>query len=530
MYWLSARTRNDLFLLYCFADTGCASAELCAFVAERSARIADLRVRARAVPGDLGYPSWVPCEFALDQFVEHVLPEPNWSHLQAALGEVLSTGVNAAVRPWRLHIFRGIVDAPSPERPSSGSAGDEGSAGFPPVRGDTGPTPEQDDLGLRSGLADSGPVLVAVLQMSHALADGRRAAEIARALFAAAGPADDVGPTGAAARADRLAGAHTLATMVTRARSAGAEVVGFGPAAALRDSVIDILRVPIGAVTSAPMAAALALPMMPIRLARTAFRGYQAYRAQQELARLTTSGALPPPGPDFPPSLVNQAATEADSAHAVHMTVCDAAALRAPGRTVTVVVLTAVSLALARYLAGRGGAVERLGAQVPMALSDTAMSNTRNNYRSLSVDLCIDEPDLRLRADNIAAAMADRRVRARHPLLTAQDRVTAVVPAPLLRRDIARYPLTMVPDSIAGHTVVSSVHRGPADLTFGGGRVRFTGGFPAIGSVMRLTHGVHGLGETVTISLHADTATVPDLDAYAELLRTALKETAQALK
>ncbi|MEU7139314.1 wax ester/triacylglycerol synthase domain-containing protein [Nocardia sp. NPDC046473] len=492
MYWLSARTRNDLFLLYCFTDTGRRTEDLRTFVAERSARIADLRVRARVVPGDLDYPSWVQCDFAADQFVEHVLAEPDWAHLQAALGEVLGTGVDAAVRPWRLHVFRGIVDAPGPNR--------------------------------------AGPVLVAVLQMSHALADGRRAADVARALFAEADPGVETGPksVGGATRTDRLLGARTLATVVTRA--AAAKVAGFGPCATLRDSAVGVLRGPIGSATSAPVDAVLALPQLPIRLARTAFRGYQAFRAQQKLAELTEAGRLPSPGPDFPPSLVNQAATEADWAHQVRMIVCDSAALRVPGRTVTVVVLTAVSLALTRYLDGRGGAVERLGAQVPMALSDTSIANARNNYRSLSVDLCIDEPDLRLRADKIATTMADRRVRAQHPLLSAQDRVTAVVPAPLLRRDVDRYPLATVPDSIAGHTVVSSVHRGPANLMFGGGRVRFTGGFPAIGSVMRLTHGVHGLGETVTISLHADTATIPDLDSYAELLRVALDETVQRLK
>jgi hypothetical protein len=61
-------------------------------------------------------------------------------------------------------------------------------------------------------------------------------------------------------------------------------------------------------------------------------------------------------------------------------------------------------------------------------------------------------------------------------------------------------PIDTVPNSIAGHTVVSSVYRGPADLTFGGGRVLFTTGFPAIGAVMNLTHGVHGtLGPGVDV-------------------------------
>ncbi|MFI9405823.1 wax ester/triacylglycerol synthase domain-containing protein [Nocardia sp. NPDC052316] len=448
MYWLSSRTRNDLFLLYCFADSGRPSAELRAFVAERSARIPDLRLTARAVPGDLDYPSWVPCEFTDDQFVEHVLAEPDWAHVQAAVGAVVGTGVDAAVRPWRLHVFRGIADAPGNQ---------------------------------------SGPALIVVLQMSHALADGRGAARIARALFA-----DSPVPS--------------VPTAVTRARSVG-------------DRIVE----------RPPVAVALALPQLPIRLIRTVIRGYRAFRAQRELAELTAAGELPPPGPDFPASLINRAGPAADSAHQVRMLVCEATALRVPGRTVTVVVLTAVSLALTRYLEGRGAPIERLGAQVPMAL-DADISHARNNYRSLSVDLFIEEPELRRRADKIAATLADRRRRAQHPLLLAQDRVTAVVPAPLLRRDIARYPLDTVPDSIAGHTVVSSVHRGPADLTFGGGPVRFTGGFPAVGAVMRLTHGVHGLGDTVTISLHADADILPDIDAYAELLRAALSKTVLNLK
>ncbi|WP_378743398.1 wax ester/triacylglycerol synthase domain-containing protein [Nocardia brasiliensis] len=695
MYWLSARTRNDLFLLYCFADTGRPSAELRAIVAERSARIPDLRVRVRSVPGDLDYPSWVPCEFTAEQFVEHLLPEPDWAHLEAAVGEVVGTGVDAAVRPWRVHVFRSIVGAP--------------------------------------GLNDQGPALVVVLQMSHALADGRRAAEIARALFSAdvqkgepsngavvrvpaareataaalasslvttarsvaaavvrrptAALADSVGrvlrvpvglvktapigtaladsvsrvrrvPVGlekaapvAAALADSVSRVRcvpvgleevapvgaALADSVSRVRCVPVGLEEVAPvgaaladsvsrvrrvpvglekaapvAAALMDSVDRVRRIPVGLVTAAPVAAALSVPRMPIQLARTAVRGYHAFRAQQRLAELTATGQLPPPGPDFPPSLINhvreentsvpqehagataprplpdlpcgvgdpvavedasaqhgrgrdpvvvadssahqepaqfappghqrppaadlpsgqvaRAATEAVAAHKVRMIVRDAAALRVPGCTVTVVVLTAVSVALARYLESRGDPVERLGAQVPMALSGTAMADARNNYRSLSVDLFIDEPDLRRRADKITAALADRRLRAQHPLLAAQDRVTAVVPAPLLRRDIARYPLDIVPDAIAGHTVVSSVHRGPADLTFGGGQVHFTGGFPAIGSVMQLTHGVHGLGATVTISLHADSATVPDIDVYADLLRTALDEAVRSWK
>ncbi len=451
MYWLSRRTRNDLFLLYCFADSGQPTEKLRAAVAERSERLADLRVRLRELPADIDYPSWTPCEFDAQQFVEHQLPEPYWSRLLDALGDVLGTGVDAAVRPWRLHVFRGIVDAPGP---------------------------------------GNGPALVAVLQMSHALADGRRASAIARALFSASALDEDV---------------------VSRVGRRARLVPGGG--GVLVDSALGLLRV-------------------PVRLASTAVRGHQAFRAQQQLAQLTESGRLPPPGAGFPPSPVNRPVAEGISRHAVRMLVFSAEDLRVPGRTVTVVVLTAVSLALVRYLADREGSARRLGAQVPMALPESSTErgiHPRNNYRSLGVDLFTDEPDLRLRADKIAAALAERRLRAQHPLLSAQDRVTAAIPAPLLRRDVDRYPVDTVPDSIAGHTVVSSVDRGPADLAFGGGQVRFTAGFPALGSVMHLTHGVHGLGDTVTVSVHADSEVIADVDAYADLLRSGMKEVIAAL-
>ncbi len=498
MYWLSGRTRNDLFMLYCFDDSRCSGAELRELVARRSADIADLSVQLRALPRDLDYPAWVRCEFRAEQFVEHSLPEPNWLGVCMVLGKLLGTGVDAAVRPWRLHVFRGVEGAP----------------------------------------AGTGPAMVVVLQMSHALADGRRGAELARALFSEVGGTESVAagespagrlPVARAERSEAAAEAVTIADAATAAD--GVAGVGATSVAGLRQSVArrvagvagQTARLGAAVVEAVPVYSVLALLRIPTQFARTAVRGYQAFRAQQELVELTTAGRLPGPGPGFTPSLVNRSDSTARHAHQVRMIVCDAERMRIPGHTVTVVALAAVSVALDRYLTARGARVDRLGAQVPMALSGNRIA-ARNNYRSLGVELFIDEPNLLVRANKIAAALNDRRTRARHPLLTAQDRVTAVIPAPLLRRDIGRYPIDTVPDSIAGHTVVSSVHRGPADLTFGGAPVRFTGGFPAIGSVMQLTHGVHGLGDTVTVSIHADTAAVPDIDTYANLLRDALNE------
>ncbi|WP_280390978.1 WS/DGAT domain-containing protein [Nocardia brasiliensis] len=541
MYWLAGRTRNDLFLLYCFDDAGHSFERLRADVADRVATIDALRVRARDVPRDLDYPYWEPAEFDAEQVIEHQLAQPDRRHLEAALGELVGSVLDAGVHPWRLHIFRGIVGSGDRER-----AADFGGA--PPVA--------------------HGPALVVVLQVSHALADGRRAAEIARELFAAAEAASGLpviretsGALGAVRAGVSTASRDNLVTMaqvsLRKTRGAAAAVLrlpvhlaengirgyqsfrpqrtsaGCGVADRLREAVCSgaaARSVLTSWVSARWVDAAIAVPWLPIRMVRTAYRGYGAFQAQRELADLTAAGELPAPGEGFVPSRVNRIVASGDAVHGVRMLVCAASALRIPGRTVTVVVLTAVSVALGRYLESHGEKVHRLGAQVPMALSDTTKAQAHNNYRSLSVDLSADVVDLRERADKIAATLRDRRIRAQHPLLTAQDRVTEVVPAPLLRRDIARYPLDVVPESIAGHTVVSSVHRGPADLTFGGGRVRWTAGFPAIGSVMHLTHGVHGLGDTITVSVHADQATIPDLDIYTELLRAALDEVTRSLK
>ncbi|MFF2086585.1 WS/DGAT domain-containing protein [Nocardia sp. NPDC058176] len=262
----------------------------------------------------------------------------------------------------------------------------------------------------------------------------------------------------------------------------------------------------------------LGLLRFPQRAAQTIWRGRAAYRAQRELADRTATGEVPAAATGFAPCALNPAVPVAD--HQVRLLVVDATELRIPGRTVTVVALTAISRALAGYLTERGLPPECLGTALPMALPDRGAA--RNNYRGLSIDLHIDEPDLRLRAALIADDLATRRDRALNPLLAAQDRVGAVVPAVLAVRDVERADLHSVPDALDGNTVVSSVYRGPADLAFAGAPVLFTGGFPALGTVMHLTHGVHGIGEKLTLSVHSDPEVLPDPDRYLELLAESL--------
>ena len=70
---------------------------------------------------------------------------------------------------------------------------------------------------------------------------------------------------------------------------------------------------------------------------------------------------------------------------------------------------------------------------------------------------------------------------------------------------------------MTGNTVVSSVNRGPADLRFGTAPVLLTAGYPALSPMMGLTHGVHGVGDTVAVSVHTVDGVlggVGDLDDY----------------
>jgi hypothetical protein len=99
------------------------------------------------------------------------------------------------------------------------------------------------------------------------------------------------------------------------------------------------------------------------------------------------------------------------------------------------------------------------------------------------------------------------------------------VPAPLLRWGVSQFDPDVRPAQVLGNTVVSSVNRGPADLRFGDARVVLTAGYPALSPSMGLTHGVHGIGETIAISVNAAQAAVADIDGYLELLDAALYET-----
>ena len=241
------------------------------------------------------------------------------------------------------------------------------------------------------------------------------------------------------------------------------------------------------------------------------WRAVDAARTHRRRVRDTRAGLLAPTLGDRPPQPTN---ARPDGVRSMRTLVRRRAQLRSP--TITVGVLTAVSTALSRLL---GDAADSLGAEVPMAKPGVPQAN--NHFGNVVVGLY---PKLGLdeRAERIAIDLANGRRRFEHPATRAADRALAAVPAALLRWGISQFDPDVRAARVAGNTVVSSVNRGAADLSFGVARVVLTAGFPALSPMMGLTHGVHGIGDIVAISVHAAESAVPDIDEYMQLLDAAL--------
>jgi hypothetical protein len=190
-----------------------------------------------------------------------------------------------------------------------------------------------------------------------------------------------------------------------------------------------------------------------------------------------------------------------------------------PGPTVTAGVLAAVSTALAGHMRELGDDPSALGAEVPMAKAGVRQSH--NHFGNVGVGL-YPELDAAARAARIVEDLADRRRRAAHPAMLAGSRAFAAVPAPLLRWGVGQFDPTLRSATVIGNTVVSSINRGPADLRFDELPVVLTAGYPGLSPMMGLTHGVHGIGDTIAISVHAAESAIGDVDAYVERLESAL--------
>lgn len=239
----------------------------------------------------------------------------------------------------------------------------------------------------------------------------------------------------------------------------------------------------------------------------------RAARSHRRLVADTAAGTVPAPGQPRPALLTNNKPVGFST---VRTLVRHRAELGGP--TVTIAVLSAVSAALAGYLSARGDDVSTLGAEVPMA--HPGIRHAHNHFGNVGIGLY---PELSAgrRANRIVDELADRRRRAQHPAIVAASRAFAAAPAALLRWGVGQFDPDTRPPLVSGNTVVSSVNRGAADLSFGAAPVILTAGCPALSPMMSLVHGVHGIGDVVAVSVHASKSVI-GLDDYVERLAAAL--------
>ena len=417
-YWMSRRIPNDQFLVYCFAAPSSSVEDCAARLRLRAALVDDLCLRIRDVPGTVDRPYWESVSPADDQ-VRVDSTRRTWSSCLAEIAGLIARPLDPTRAAWRAHLFGPVVDAP-------GAAGD---------------------------------VYVVVVQMCHALGDGRRASQIVREWFTA--PA-------------------------TPRR----------PASTVRSSVRELL-VDAGTFLGGVL-------RFPGEFVTTARRGFR-------VARLAPASAPGPSG--YPPTRLN---TPPGPRRTLRVLVFDRDHLTRRGQPVTVAVLAAISAALPEYLGETG---RRLG--VELTIGRTGEPQARNHFRNAAVDLHVDVDDLVERARLIGADVAAARAAEADPVRLAQCRASESTPAILARWGIGAVDLETPPETVTGVTVVSSVDRGAADIDLDGGEILFTTGFPALSPAQGLTHGVHGIGDRIALSVTTSPEVMGDVDRYVELLAQA---------
>lgn len=241
-------------------------------------------------------------------------------------------------------------------------------------------------------------------------------------------------------------------------------------------------------------------------------RSVAAVRARRQLVRDTAAGLVPPPPGPVPALSLNNAPT---GAHQLRTFVRHRAQL--PGKSATIGALIAISEALSGYLRERGEDPSMLTALVPMANAGEA--HARNHSGPEFIRL---HPEITARSERaalIATEFADRQSRRRHAALAANELALANLPGPVLRWLQSR----TLPPALMGHAVVSSVNRGADDLSFGGCPVIMTAGYPFLTPTIGLTHGVHGIGDMIGISVNTTASVISDIEGYIDRLTFGLR-------
>lgn len=243
-------------------------------------------------------------------------------------------------------------------------------------------------------------------------------------------------------------------------------------------------------------------------------RTVAALRWKRVLERDTAAGTVPPA---LPPVASLSSNRDAEGKHELRTLVVPRSAL--PGPSVTVGAMSAIGEALGGVLRARGEDPSQLTAQLLVA--HRGERTAHNHFASAPIRLHPDVGSRCERARLIQVDLANWLRRQQHYAFTAEQLAFDAMPAALRRWGTAKANFDVRPAEVPYNTVVSSVNRGPADLCLGECPVVFTSGYPAIFPMMGLTHGVHGIGDVVAISVRTAPNVIPDVDDYLDRLRSA---------
>ncbi|OZE99880.1 wax ester/triacylglycerol synthase domain-containing protein [Rhodococcoides fascians] len=433
-HYASKSAPRDQYVLLTF-DAGDLSSptldEITDFIDARARSIPDLNKRLVEIPGNLEYPYWSR-SVGLPPIVE--FGSGTWESVVDELGLLVQKSVDATRAAWQVHVARDVEDVPHAV----------------------------------------GRALVVVVQVSHALTDGRGATRLARALFS-------VDPPEPSQSQARLFKPH--------------------------------LRVPVAVGALAALPFRLAAARLAARRTRRTFERERGSITDRNVLRPSISSNVEPTG--------NRVA---------HVIPCAPHRLTKTRFSVTTTALTAVGLAAERYLETVGDAVPvTLNALVPMGLPEDVKWPAENRIVNGDVDLHVDVSDIAERARRTAASLAEAREKLLDPLLLRWIRAENLVPAPVflaLDRRARKHALRerTVHDEVTSNLTVVSVNRGDARLELCGAPGLFSGGFPMLGPARSLTHGFYGLGDTVTVCVTACPDTFPDHARYVDILKQAIND------
>lgn len=241
-------------------------------------------------------------------------------------------------------------------------------------------------------------------------------------------------------------------------------------------------------------------------------RTLEAIRERRQLGRDIAAGLVP-----APPVPVSALSTNRKATGTPVLRTFVRHRHQLPGKSATIGALIAISEALSGYLREHDEDPSTLTALVPMA--NPGVAHARNHSGPEFIRLHSEVTSRAERARLLAAEFADHRSRRQHSAYTSNELALANLPGPLLRWVQSR----TLPLTVMGHTVVSSVNRGADDLRFGGCPVIMTAGYPFLTPNIGLTHGVHGIGDVVGISVNTTTSVIADIEGYIDRLNFGLR-------